>query len=213
MFSVLSLGSQSVVVFSLLTAGIPDHTGTCCDSFTVEDGKRERKERERERQRGALGTIQVKRERTVLFCVMFHMHNFPISNVLELWYFDLFVDVTECFWLSEWFLSPIVLEQCVGERSARGQLYRSAEAPAALRLWERGGNGHGQGEHCVVSKHQLQGLENPERSRQGIVNCLTAMGNASLCSLPFFPSPSLSPSLSFPLSLLLYFFSLSSCCK
>lgn len=51
---------------------------------------------------------------------MFHMHNFPISNVLELWYFDLFVDVTECFWLSEWFLSPIVLEQGVWGRDQPG---------------------------------------------------------------------------------------------
>lgn len=71
MFSVLSLGSQSVVVFSLLTAGIPDHTGTCCDSFTVEDGKQERKERERERQRGTLGTIK-ERENRIVLCHVSH---------------------------------------------------------------------------------------------------------------------------------------------
>ncbi|KAL1252829.1 hypothetical protein QQF64_017522 [Cirrhinus molitorella] len=76
-----------------------------------------------------------------------------------------------------------------------------------MRLSERGGKRQGQEVHCGLSKHQLQGLDDTERSkrsRQGIVNCLTAMGNASLCSLPFFPSPSLSPSLSFPLSSLHY---------
>lgn len=49
MFSVLSLGSQSVITFSLLTAGIPDHTGTRCDSFTVEDGKQLAKRKKRKR--------------------------------------------------------------------------------------------------------------------------------------------------------------------
>lgn len=110
--------------------------------------------------------------------------------MLELWDFDLFCCcVTECFWLG--YLYTGARAVC-GERSARGQLYRSGE----LRRSDP-----------VVSPSTTSRawkiLKDP--SRHGTVNCLTAMGNASLCSLPFFPSPSLSLSLSPLLSSTLYF--------
>ncbi len=128
-------------------------------------------------------------------CIIFRYQTFWNYGI------SIFVDVSLML-LAEWmvFVSNSARAMCGGEISQVS--WGSAEAPVAL--WKgtgpRGSGEPGRPEHCVVNKHQLQGLEDTERSersRQGIVNCLTAMGNASLYSLPFFSSPSLSPSLSF----------------
>ncbi len=134
-------------------------------------------------------------------CIIFRYQTFWNYGIL------IFVDVSLML-LAEWmgFVSNSARAMCGGEISQVFlQISWGSCCPETPReRWKgtgpRGSGEPGRPEHCVVNKHQLQGLEateRSERSRQGIVNCLTAMGNASLYSLPFFSSPSLSPSLSF----------------